>query len=110
MLLVIPPAVTRTSATPRPAGLGAGQLGVLLQLTLPAATVPNFTAVAPAVVLKPDPVIVAVVPPEYGPPVGLRPETLRQGPREICPLLALVASTTPVGSANSMAVTVSAAV
>jgi hypothetical protein len=44
---------------------------VLLQLTPVATAAPNFTVVAPLVVLKPVPVIVTTVPPEVAPLVGL---------------------------------------
>ena len=74
--LVIPATVTVTSTTPLPAGLVALQLVVLAQLTPLAAVAPKRTVVAPAVVLKPVPVIVTIVPPAAGPLVGVTALTM----------------------------------
>ena len=77
--LVIPATVTVTSTTPLPAGLVALQLVVLAQLTPLAAVAPKRTVVAPAVVLKPVPVIVTTVPPPAGPLVGVIALTVGAG-------------------------------
>ncbi len=69
--LVAPPTVTVTSTVPEPAGLVALQLVVLAQLTPVAAVAPKRAVVAPAVVLKPVPLMVTTVPPAAGPLVGL---------------------------------------
>ena len=64
---------TVTSTTPVPAGLVAVICVAELTVKLLAATVPEFTAVAP---VRSVPVIVTVVPPAAGPGVGLMPVTL----------------------------------
>ena len=76
MALVNPPTVTVTSTVPDPAGLVALQLVVLEQLTALAALLPKRTVVAPAVVLKPVPVMATTVPPAAGPLVGFIAVTL----------------------------------
>ncbi|MNM85398.1 hypothetical protein D3C81_975110 [compost metagenome] len=65
--LVPPVVVTRTSTVPLPAGAVAVICVALLTVTPVAAVAPKVTAVVP---LKPEPVIVTVVPPVVGPEVG----------------------------------------
>ena len=72
----MPSTVTRTSTVPVPAGLVAMQLVVLLHCTLGDAVAPKVTIVAPAVMLKPVPVIVTDVPPAGVPVAGLSPVTV----------------------------------
>jgi len=70
----VPPGVsTVTSTTPVPAGLVAVICVAELTVKVLAATVPNFTAVAP---VRFEPAIVTVVPPVTGPCNGLIPATL----------------------------------
>ena len=73
--------VTATVTAPAAwAGLVALQVVVEAQLTAVAATAPNVAVVAPAVVLKPVPVIVTTVPPAVGPLVGKRFVTIGGAP------------------------------
>jgi len=64
---------TVTSTMPVPAGLVAVICIAELTVKEVAATVPNFTAVAP---VRFEPVIVTTVPPTAGPHKGLIPATL----------------------------------
>src|ERR1700688_3878618 len=73
--LVAPATVTVTSTVPPPGGLLAVHWLVLVQLTLVAATLPNLIVVAPAVVAKPEPLMVTRVPPAAGPLRGPMLET-----------------------------------
>ena len=70
--LVPPAAVTRTSTTPVPAGDTAVN-DVELDAVNDAAVLPKATAVT---LVKFVPVMVTVVPPAAGPPVGLTPVTV----------------------------------
>jgi hypothetical protein len=65
--------VTVTSTTPLPAGATALIHVAEVTVKLLAAAPPKATAVAP---VKPVPLIVTVVPPAAGPPVGLSPVTV----------------------------------
>ncbi len=65
--------VTVTSTVPLPAGLVAVIWVSLLTVKPLAAVGPNETPVAP---MKPEPVIVTLVPPAAGPLVGLMPDTV----------------------------------
>ena len=73
MALVPPGVMTVTSTVPLPGGEVAVMVLELLTVKLVAAVLPNFTAVAP---VKPEPVMVADVPPAEGPEVGLTEETV----------------------------------
>ena len=72
----MPGVTTVTSTVPVPAGLVAVIWVSESTTTFVAATMPKSTCVAP---LKPDPVIVTVVPPVAGPEGGLTPVTLTSG-------------------------------
>ena len=68
-----PTAVTRTSTVPVPAGAVAVICVALLTVKPVAAEPPKFTAVA---LVKPEPLMVTVVPPVLGPVVGEMPVTV----------------------------------
>jgi len=59
-----------TDTTPEPAGVTTVQLVVLEQTTLVAVPLPKENVVLPAVVSKPLPVMVTVVPPAAVPVLG----------------------------------------
>jgi hypothetical protein len=76
MGLVTPPTVTRTSTMPEPAGALAVHAVPLVQDTLVAGFGPKATAVAPAAVENPVPIMATVFPPTGGPCPGLTPVTV----------------------------------